>query len=133
MMFNSNPTRFTLSLSLSFHINQYKKKRWRQRGGPPPISDKRPPHGAHFSPFSFETLGPSVPIPQPFGRKSGGGSGASRQSQDGSVTDLHIEYTQQVTRAHTPIDIMLHSYNPPPSLYLLYTLIYRSLFHILNE
>ena len=50
------------------------------------------PNGAHFSPFSFPVLGPSVPIPPPPGRKADTGRGAQRQAEDGSSTDSHLSY-----------------------------------------
>jgi hypothetical protein len=68
---------------------------WRRRGGPPPQDPAVPPHGAHFSPLAFRTLGPSVPTPPPPGRKAGQSRGAQRQSDDGPATDSQLHYGGQ--------------------------------------
>ena len=62
-----------------------------------PLLWPRKPNGAHFSPFEFESTGPSVAVPPPLGRWTGPARGAARQSDGGGSTDDHVEYEAQVS------------------------------------
>ena len=55
----------------------------------------RKPNGAHFAPFNFTMLGPSVATHAPLGRVDEPARGAERPSEGGGQTDEHIAYEAQ--------------------------------------
>ena len=55
----------------------------------------RRPYGAHFSPFNFSVIGPSVPTHGPLGRMDEPSRGAERHSEGGGQTDEHVAYDAQ--------------------------------------
>ena len=76
---------------------------WTHRGILPvpasPLNREAPtrrPFGAHFSPFNFSVIGPSVPTHGPLGRRDERSRGAERHSEGGGQTDEHVAYVGAV-------------------------------------